>query len=139
MVAPTLSIAALTEHLRQRIDPVFLPRPLMMVERLPRNATGKLPQQALQRSPLAPASDRRAVSTQALLHAYRGRPSRVRRAIFPDSPVLPGAVLLDEALQVIERAWRIDLRQWQIASAKFFGAVRPGDALSLEHHRPRAA
>ena len=49
VVAPTLSTAALTEHLRRRIDPVFLPRPLIMVERLPRNATGKLPQQALER------------------------------------------------------------------------------------------
>jgi acyl-coenzyme A synthetase/AMP-(fatty) acid ligase len=49
VVAPSLSIAALTEHMRQRIDAVFLPRPLIMVERLPRNATGKLPQQALQR------------------------------------------------------------------------------------------
>jgi acyl-coenzyme A synthetase/AMP-(fatty) acid ligase len=48
VVAPDLSVAALTELLRQRIDPVFLPRPLLMVERLPRNATGKLPQQALQ-------------------------------------------------------------------------------------------
>jgi acyl-coenzyme A synthetase/AMP-(fatty) acid ligase len=48
VVAPTLSVAALTEHLRLRIDPVFLPRPLIIVERLPRNATGKLPQQALQ-------------------------------------------------------------------------------------------
>jgi acyl-coenzyme A synthetase/AMP-(fatty) acid ligase len=48
VVAPTLSIPALTEHLRQRIDPVFLPRPLIMVERLPRNATGKLPQHELQ-------------------------------------------------------------------------------------------
>ncbi len=48
VVAPTLSVAALTEHLRRRIDPVFLPRPLIIVERLPRNATGKLPQQELQ-------------------------------------------------------------------------------------------
>jgi acyl-coenzyme A synthetase/AMP-(fatty) acid ligase len=48
VVAPTLSVAALTEHLRQRIDPVFLPRPLIIVERLPRNATGKLPQHELQ-------------------------------------------------------------------------------------------
>jgi len=48
VVAPTLSVAALIEHLRQRIDPVFLPRPLIIVERLPRNATGKLPQQELQ-------------------------------------------------------------------------------------------
>jgi acyl-coenzyme A synthetase/AMP-(fatty) acid ligase len=48
VVAPGMSAAALTEHLRQRIDPVFLPRPLLLVEQLPRNATGKLPQQALQ-------------------------------------------------------------------------------------------
>ena len=48
VVAPTLSAAVLTEHLRQRIDPIFLPRPLIMVERLPRNATGKMPQHELQ-------------------------------------------------------------------------------------------
>jgi acyl-coenzyme A synthetase/AMP-(fatty) acid ligase len=48
VVAPSLSVAALTEQLRQRIDPVFLPRPLLLVEQLPRNATGKLPHQALQ-------------------------------------------------------------------------------------------
>jgi acyl-coenzyme A synthetase/AMP-(fatty) acid ligase len=48
VVAPGLSVAALTEHLRQRIDPVFLPRPLLIVEQLPRNSTGKLPQQALE-------------------------------------------------------------------------------------------
>jgi acyl-coenzyme A synthetase/AMP-(fatty) acid ligase len=47
VVAPGLTAAALTEQLRQLIDPVFLPRPLLMVDELPRNATGKLPQQAL--------------------------------------------------------------------------------------------
>ena len=48
VVAPGMSAAALTDHLRQRIDPIFLPRPLLLVDELPRNATGKLPQQALQ-------------------------------------------------------------------------------------------
>jgi len=48
VVAPTLSVAELNEQLRRRIDPVFLPRPLIMVERLPRNATGKLPHGELQ-------------------------------------------------------------------------------------------
>jgi acyl-coenzyme A synthetase/AMP-(fatty) acid ligase len=48
-VAPALSVAALLEALKQRIDSVFLPRPLILVERLPRNATGKLPQHALER------------------------------------------------------------------------------------------
>jgi len=48
VVAPTLNVAQLTEQLRRRIDPVFLPRPLLLVSELPRNATGKLPQHALQ-------------------------------------------------------------------------------------------
>jgi acyl-coenzyme A synthetase/AMP-(fatty) acid ligase len=48
VVAPGLTVTALTQKLRQLIDPVFLPRPLLIVEQLPRNATGKLPQQALQ-------------------------------------------------------------------------------------------
>ena len=48
VVAPALSVAELTEQLRRRIDPVFLPRPLVLVDRLPRNATGKLPLLVLQ-------------------------------------------------------------------------------------------
>jgi acyl-coenzyme A synthetase/AMP-(fatty) acid ligase len=48
VVAPGLNVAELTEQLRRRIDAVFLPRPFLMVDEMPRNATGKLPQQALQ-------------------------------------------------------------------------------------------
>lgn len=47
-VAPGMQIEQILSALRERIDPVFLPRPLLLVERLPRNDTGKLPQQALQ-------------------------------------------------------------------------------------------
>jgi acyl-coenzyme A synthetase/AMP-(fatty) acid ligase len=47
VVAPDLDATTLTEALRRRIDPVFLPRPLIFVDKLPRNGTGKLPQEAL--------------------------------------------------------------------------------------------
>jgi acyl-coenzyme A synthetase/AMP-(fatty) acid ligase len=47
VVAPTLDAAALTEHLRKRIDAVFMPRPLLFVDSLPRNDTGKLPHDSL--------------------------------------------------------------------------------------------
>jgi 3-hydroxyacyl-[acyl-carrier-protein] dehydratase len=57
---------------------------------------------------------------------------------FPKFPVLPGAVLLDEALQLIERERGIDLTQWHIASAKFLEVVRPGDVLTLEHDIPKS-
>ncbi len=47
VVAPQLDAARVLAALRDRVDPVFLPRPLLFVARLPRNATGKLPQEAL--------------------------------------------------------------------------------------------
>ncbi len=47
VVAPGLSEQAILDALRQAIDPVFLPRPLRLVARLPRNELGKLPQAAL--------------------------------------------------------------------------------------------
>ncbi len=48
VVAPTLDAPRLLAALRERIDPVFLPRPLVFVDALPRNSTGKLPRQALE-------------------------------------------------------------------------------------------
>jgi acyl-coenzyme A synthetase/AMP-(fatty) acid ligase len=49
VVAPGLTAAELLRALRERIDPLFLPRPLYFVDALPRNATGKLPREALAR------------------------------------------------------------------------------------------
>lgn len=49
VVAPGLDAAWITHALRERIDAVFLPRPLLMVDALPRNETGKLPRAALLR------------------------------------------------------------------------------------------
>ncbi len=48
VVAPSLSSVELMAALRKRIDAVFLPRPLVFVDALPRNSTGKLPRSALQ-------------------------------------------------------------------------------------------
>lgn len=48
VVAPGLTARQVTVGLRQRIDPIFLPRPLVLVDQLPRNSTGKLPRGDLQ-------------------------------------------------------------------------------------------
>ena len=48
VVAPGMDAPQLLAALREHIDPVFLPRPLLFVEALPRNSTGKLPRAALQ-------------------------------------------------------------------------------------------
>lgn len=48
VVAPGLPAQALQQALRQRIDRVFQPRPLVFVDVLPRNSTGKLLRTTLQ-------------------------------------------------------------------------------------------
>ena len=47
VVAPALEAAEILARLRERLDPVFLPRPLVKVARLPRQLTGKLTRESL--------------------------------------------------------------------------------------------
>jgi acyl-coenzyme A synthetase/AMP-(fatty) acid ligase len=47
VVAPGLTSAAIMSALRERIEPAFLPRPLCLVDALPRTETGKLPRRAV--------------------------------------------------------------------------------------------
>ena len=46
-VAPGLTAAQIHDLLEASVDPAFLPRPLLLVDALPRNELGKLPRQAL--------------------------------------------------------------------------------------------
>ena len=46
-VAPGMTAAMVLAALRPRIDAVFMPRPLVLMDALPRNSTGKLPRQTL--------------------------------------------------------------------------------------------
>jgi acyl-coenzyme A synthetase/AMP-(fatty) acid ligase len=48
VVAPGMKPAGLLAALRERIDTVFLPRPVVLLDSLPRNSTGKLPRDTLQ-------------------------------------------------------------------------------------------
>ena len=47
VVAPKLRVTAIMAALRERIDPAFMPRPMLLVDSLPRQLTGKLPREAL--------------------------------------------------------------------------------------------
>lgn len=46
-VAPGLTATALRSALRDRIDPIFMPRPLVLLDKLPRNSTGKLTRETI--------------------------------------------------------------------------------------------
>lgn len=48
LVVSSLDEKSVLARLSESLDPVFLPRPLLFVERLPRNATGKLPRGAIE-------------------------------------------------------------------------------------------
>lgn len=47
-VAPGMTASALLAALRERIDALFIPRPLVLLESLPRNSTGKLARETLE-------------------------------------------------------------------------------------------
>ena len=51
---------------------------------------------------------------------------------FPDNPVIPGAVVLDEILSAIERARGQPAAAWTVKAVKFLQPVRPGDELAME-------
>ena len=48
---------------------------------------------------------------------------------FPDAPILPAVVLLDEMVRVAEK--RGGGGRWRIGAAKFVRPVRPGETLIL--------
>jgi len=52
---------------------------------------------------------------------------------FPGMPVVPGVVLLDEALHAVGAALGADLSACRIASVKFISPVLPGQALEVLH------
>jgi len=51
---------------------------------------------------------------------------------FPGTPVLPGVVLLDEAIRAVELESGGEPRCWRVASVKFLRAIVPGESLTLQ-------
>jgi 3-hydroxyacyl-[acyl-carrier-protein] dehydratase len=54
---------------------------------------------------------------------------------FPGTPIVPGVLLLDEALRAVEQDQAAGAIRWRIGAAKFVSPVHPGEALTLEHER----
>ena len=52
---------------------------------------------------------------------------------FPGHPILPGVVLLSEAMAAIEAATATSARDWTADNVKFLGAVEPGARLVITH------
>ena len=57
------------------------------------------------------------------------------QAHFPGNPIIPGALLLSEALRAIEASLGKHVCPYQIRSAKFIRPVRPGERVSIDFSR----
>ncbi|KVF81091.1 AMP-binding protein [Burkholderia vietnamiensis] len=136
VVAPTLAAADLQRALRERIDPAFMPRPLVFVDALPRNETGKLPRDALAalvarhvRTGAAAARTHCAPQTRLGFTIAADHPALPGH--FPGHPIVPGVVLLDHAIAALGASLNRPLDTWRLASAKFLSPVAPGEPLDL--------
>lgn len=67
--------------------------------------------------------------TQTALHIDPEHPAFAGH--FPGSPIVPGVVLLDEALQAIAGATGVSLAACELRSIKFLSPLTPGVAVVL--------
>ncbi|MEM5317456.1 AMP-binding protein [Paraburkholderia sp. JHI869] len=141
VVAPTLPLADLQRALRERIDRAFLPRPLVFVDSLPRNDTGKLPHDVLAAFVALHVRGGFAPATKATSAAVTKPASTLSFTIpadhpalpghFPGHPIVPGVVLLDHAIDAIGAALNRPFATWKLSSAKFLSPTAPGESLDL--------
>jgi acyl-coenzyme A synthetase/AMP-(fatty) acid ligase/3-hydroxymyristoyl/3-hydroxydecanoyl-(acyl carrier protein) dehydratase len=138
VVAPDLTPADLQRALRERIDAAFMPRPLIFVASLPRNATGKLPRDVLtalvaqHAHPTRQTPHTRGAASGATTLGFTIAADHACIAgHFPGQPIVPGVVLLDHAIGAIGRALGRPLDASRLSSAKFLSPAAPGTPLDL--------
>ncbi|WP_151199732.1 AMP-binding protein [Kozakia baliensis] len=126
-VAPGLTGEEVLAALRQQIDPVFLPRRVVLLDAMPRNAVGKLTLGALRRLALAHGGEAE-IGAFTIAADHPCLPGH-----FPGAPIVPGVILLDEIFALAGQTVST------LEQAKFLRPVRPGEevSVSISHADPQ--
>ena len=132
---------ALTQHLRQHLsqhcEALALPRRWRLLRQLPLNSQGKLPQAQVYALLLAPRPKLPEVLSQTEVDGQwiltLGIPPDLAffSGHFPKTPVLPGVVQVDWALNLGQQLLVLPPRFAGMEVLKFQQLVRPGDQLEL--------
>jgi len=140
VVAPGMSAAQVTGALRERIDAVFIPRPLILLDSMPRNSTGKVTRATLE-ALLAAHAGRHAQASQAapaapragsMVHAFAADLAAAQ-GHFPGNPIVPGAFLLSQALALVAAHLGMAVPACEVLAAKFPAPCRPGDSVRIDY------
>jgi hypothetical protein len=119
-VSESLGPSQVLAALRDRVDPAFLPRPIHRVERLPRDANGKLTQAALG------GLFARLPSAQAIDAGHPALPGH-----FPGAPLVPGVTLLARVAEALRLRFP-QCAPGELRHARFQSPLRPGEAFVID-------
>ena len=130
VVAPTLTARQVSEALREHLEAAFVPRRVLHVPSLPREATGKLTAGALARFARDALAD--VDGDGSRFHVPADHPAFAGH--FPGQPVLPGVALLAFVMRALEGQPALQAALGptpQIAQVKFLSPVLPGSDLRV--------
>lgn len=123
VAAPGLSDADIRSALRDRLDGAFIPRRVVFVDSLPRNEAGKLPLREFRhfaRAALARLDGALRVTRFAAEEPFFADH-------FPGTPIVPGAVLLGEAGDLLSESLGWPVGPIELVSARFPDSARPDE------------
>lgn len=128
---------ALREHLEPHCEALALPRRWRLLSHLPLNAQGKLPQALIETLLVSP----RTQAPDLVAQKQHDDEWRLELIVpldlahfpghFPGTPILPGVVQVDWAMNLAQRLMDLPPRFAGMEVLKFQQLVRPGDRISL--------
>ncbi len=132
-VAPGVEKAAILAHLRERIDQVFLPRPLVLVQSLPRNAAGKLSREDLKALAASAQVLDAAMRTTAAAHEWHTVPAThpALAGHFPGNPVVPGVWMLVLVERAIRQQFGDAIAVCGVPHGSFRSVLRPEERFRI--------